>query len=256
MVEFGGTTRFLSGVLDALVGPGEPGLWPGQGRPVPDLVGRSVVSAIDEGRRAGLHVSMVVVHDDRDPPETVLLQRPPAGVRVGSDRTVLAAVAVHGSRACTARRLTVHFRWGGVGAGNMFGALIVRDIARQPCELSGYLTIRGLDSTGSPDTRATTATIRPALYLTPVGGSGKSRRSAAIDFSAEYRDDPGEPDGLCQRHQVIPWRWQLRLADGTRLVARNDDPHASDGWRQLLTCRGELNSGPATGYDSDRWVSG
>ncbi len=69
-----------------------------------------------------------------------------------------------------------------------------------------------------------------------------------MTVSAEYRDDPSSPDGLCTAHQVIPATWRILLPSGAEITVPNADPHAAGHafgpGGALLTCRGELNGGP------------
>jgi hypothetical protein len=156
---------------------------------------------------------------------------------------------VHVSPDCTPTDLAVQFDFGGRGAGNALGMLLVRDISRRPCTARGNVVVTGLDASGRTLTATLTYRLSPPVVLSanaPRLAPGRplplSALVLALDLTAEYRDDPSEPDALCTRHAVVPTTWRVDVM-GTTYRASNT---SVDG--QMPTCRGHITGRPAHLY--------
>jgi hypothetical protein len=176
---------------------------------------------------------------------------------VTGGRTAEGSVASTGRAApgCPADDLGVKFIGGQPGAGNDFATIVAWDTASTACQLSGPVTLVGLGPGGSADTNAVRLTVTGAGELTahgtaPDAGQVLPRGTSAawLLISAEYRDDPAT-GGMCTAHQVEPAAFRLTLPAGGTITVSNADAHqpavhglAANGG--LLTCRGELNTGP------------
>lgn len=156
---------------------------------------------------------------------------------------------------CRADGLGVKFIGGQPGAGNDFATIVAWDTAPGACRLAGPVTLVGLGSGGSADTNAARLTVAGAGELTAHGtapGAGQvlpgGASAAWLLISAEYRDDPAT-GRMCTAHQVEPAAFRLTLPAGGTVTVANADTYqpgvrglAANGG--LLTCRGELNTGP------------
>ena len=183
----------------------------------------------------------------------------------GGDRAAKTASAVRASAAptsstgtvpvCRAQALGLTFIGGQPGAGNDFATIVAWDTGASACRLAGPVTLVGLGPDGKADTNAVRLTMADPGVLTPRGtapGSGQmlqpGESATWLLVSAEYRDDP-LTGALCTPHQVEPAAFRLSLpGNGTTTVANTDAGRpvvrglAANGG--LLTCRGELNTGP------------
>ncbi len=144
--------------------------------------------------------------------------------------------------ACTGRQLSASYGAGGVGTGNDFSRLVIRNASASRCELRGPVTVTGLDERG----RSVTASVRAAMPAPIVLDRAST---ATVGLAAGYRDDPSAPNGLCRPHWVAPYSWRLEVA-GRQLTVRNGrgDPEQRPGFNGLVTCRGAFTAtarGPA-----------
>lgn len=186
--------------------------------------------------------------------------RSPAGGAAGTPSAGGAAGAFPGRAAgaapeCRADDLGVKFVGGQPGAGNDFATIVAWDAAPGACMLAGPVTLAGLGSGGGADTNAVRLAVTGTGELTAHGtapGAGqvlaRGESAAWLLISAEYRDDP-VTGGTCTAHQVEPAAFRLTLPAGGTLTVANAGPYqpgvrglAANGG--LLTCRGELNTGP------------
>jgi hypothetical protein len=149
----------------------------------------------------------------------------------------------------------LEFIGGQPGAGNDFATIAAWDTGSSACRLAGPVTLAGLGSGGSADTNTVRLTVTGAGELTAHGtapGAGQvlpgAESAAWLLISAEYRDDPAT-GGMCTAHQVEPAAFRLTMPAGGTVTVANADTHqpavrglAANGG--LLTCRGELNTGP------------
>jgi hypothetical protein len=182
------------------------------------------------------------------------------GGAAGTASAVRAAGASPGSTVravpeCPAQGLGVKFIGGQPGAGNDFVTIVAWDTAPSACRLAGPVTLVGVGSDGSADTNAVRLTVTGAGELTAHGRAPGAAQvlpggesAAWLLMSAEYRDDP-VTGALCTAHQVEPAAFRLTLPTGGTVTVANAGPHqprvrglAANGG--LLTCRGELNTGP------------
>jgi len=157
--------------------------------------------------------------------------------------------------ACQAHDLGVTFIGGQPGAGNDFATIVAWDPGPIACRIAGPVTLVGLGPDGTADTNVVRLTVVASGVLTPRGTApgpnqvlppGES--AAWLLVSAEYRDDP-LTGALCTPHQVEPATFRLSLPGGGTITVTNADTHqppvySLDKNGGLLTCRGELNTGP------------
>jgi len=175
----------------------------------------------------------------------------------GSTTTGSAPIAnVHASTtspeaaaACVLPHLAFEFFGGGVGAGNEFATIVIRDISPQPCLLQGEVTVSGIDWTGRVVTQTVTYPTAPNVVLSAHAPEVPNMQPlpagevvGELLMSTDYRDDSTSPDALCHaNHVIVPASWQLTLLGGIRNVANlSHDPDPQ--WPRLLTCRGEIDT--------------
>ena len=157
------------------------------------------------------------------------------------------SLGVHASPDCTPTDLNMQFEFGGIGAGNAIGMVLVRDTAPWPCTVQGQVRVTGVGGSGRTVTSSVTYRLSAPLVLsaeTPRLEPGRPLPLSALVLSlaivAEYRDDPTEPDGLCTRHSVVPTTWRVDLMGKTYHVGNA----SADG--QMPTCRGRIAARPAS----------
>lgn len=127
------------------------------------------------------------------------------------------------SRSCNVHDLAVDFRGGGLGTGNDFATLVVRDISPNPCRLVGKAVIVPIDITGKPihtyfpinalavPAGLTLSALSPSV---PTGQSATDGRvRAALFLGGAERDDPAHHMGAAQR--LLRSRWHR---GGSRLL--------------------------------------
>lgn len=215
------------------------------GEPVPDLYGDTIRIAETIAARHRLSVNFAAeAVDPQVPAGTVLLQTPPAGSP--SPDGIDVVVAVRPEPDCNVRQLALTYYSGGVGTGNDFANIGIRDVSDEPCRLPGPVLLTGISAGGTPVTRTLAYPTSPDLVLTalaapvPAGQTAPAEEIVAeLPLSADVRDDPIAPNGLC-RLRIVPAIWRVRFSNGTLTVANvSQGPLALP--RSLATCRGELN---------------
>lgn len=233
----------LATMLPAMSAPRPAIALTGSPGPVPDLFGEGSSAAARIAEAAGY--SLVLTGEEVDPAApagTVLLQSPPAGSK-GVGNQIDLIIDAHLAPSCRSGDLGLAYLEGGEGSGNDFGTIIVTDLADSACQLSGPITLVGVDAAGQTVTQSVTYPVAPGLILTPETAPSTAGQSsfsgditAALRIGAEYRDDPSAPDGLCTDHQVTPAAWVLTFGDGARTLPNNSERGS------LETCRGEIEN--------------
>ena len=219
---------------------------------VPDAIGLGAAAAASLAQRHGFSLS---VDDEAVDPAVpfgvVIFQSPLPAVRdsLWPAYSLGVIVAVSRAPACQADQLRLDYRAGGAGAGNDFGLIVFRDVARTPCRLSGQVAITGVDAAGRAVTNTATAFFAAPGVLSPDtarvrDGAGAPPASMVYSWSlvAEYRDDPASPGGLCT-DRVIPVAWRVSLPGGFTVTVPNADSGSPFGGSAgLVTCRGRLGA--------------
>lgn len=164
-------------------------------------------------------------------------------------------VAVGRAPTCRTAQLRLDYRAGGEGAGNDFGLIMFRDVARAPCRMAGRLAITGVNAAGQAVTSTATALFAAPGVLGP--GTARARDTAGAPpasmvyswlLAAEYRDDPSWPGGLCP-HRVVPAAWRVRLPGRLAVTVPNADSGSPfGGLAGLVTCRGRLGASGTTAF--------
>ena len=164
---------------------------------------------------------------------------------------VLAPIRKSSSRdiaPCRAQHLSLTYYGGGAGAGNDFGAIQIRNVGGEPCQLLGPIQLIGLDRHGNPVTQALTYAVGSNLNLSPRAAAHPPGQpptgdvTASLSVAAYYRDDPSSPNGLCQQRRVIPALWRVRFRDGSRNVANASIDLGYPAFSSLITCGGQLDT--------------
>jgi hypothetical protein len=220
----------------------------------PNLIGLTVKAVLTRLKKAGFGFSAAfegAAIDPRATVGTVIFAVPPAGVRVDRmDSQLGILLAVHQAPACTSSQLKPIYLGGEAGAGNDFGAILLRDGSGEPCRLTGPVSVTGLNAAGHPVTvTVSTKVIGPAV-LSPRGQLARNRLprpgtlAEQISVFAEYRDAPNGQ--LCAVH--FPATWRVALPGGQVVKVANTDPanrtkaNKSGGF---YTCRRRLGvNGP------------
>jgi hypothetical protein len=160
---------------------------------------------------------------------------------------------------CSLHQLAVSYRGGGKGAGNAFGSVVIRNVSSTSCALAGKVAVTPLDRRGQLVAVASGEPLEvtvpsQGIDLTPnarapIAGQNlpAGMVEASVVLSAEYRDDPGAPDGMCAAaNEVQPAVWRVAFLGGT-LTVENRDPDAltdEGAVASLSACRGSF--GPPT----------
>jgi hypothetical protein len=162
-------------------------------------------------------------------------------------------LAVNDAPSCDSAALALDFSSGGTGAGNDFALIGIRDVANASCELTGPITVTGVDQTGRAVTQTLTYSVQASLVLTasaPPGLPGLPTPpgvvTAVVTLGAGYRDDPSAADGVCSSNRVVPTDWHLAFPDSGSRTVLNFDRHPSyPQFAHLITCKGQLDkAGP------------
>lgn len=224
-----------------------------RGPRVPDVIGLSVTAAVSAARhhQFGLAVDGEVA-DAAVPFGTVIFQTLPAGATDAgpSPLSIGVFLAVGSAPACRPGELRLDYRAGGAGAGNDFGNIIFRDVAGQPCRLTGRVAMTGVDASRRAVTNTVTGVFASPGVLSPDtprvrDGAGPSPASLVYlwPLMAEYRD-AATPSGLCTQ-QVVPAAWRVRLQGGAVVMVPNADPGTParlDASGAFVTCRGRIGA--------------
>jgi hypothetical protein len=118
---------------------------------------------------------------------------------------------------------------GGVGTGNDFGSIVIWNLSGRPCRLTGRVTFTAYYASGARDVNAhPNGTPPPVSFVLPErmrpfrDGDDPSRYLVA-DLMAPERDDPTQPNGLCQRQdQLSPANLVLTIGAVTLRVDNGD----------------------------------
>jgi hypothetical protein len=168
-------------------------------------------------------------------------------VSTGSDR--IERIASGDIQPCRASVLALAYYGNGVGTGFDFGTILIRDTGESPCLLPGPIGVVGTSVSGKPDTVELSYPVPAALKLSagepriPVGGRPSPGEVVAeMILSAEYRDGPFPPTGMCTKHYVIPAVWHLTFLDGSATVRNASRDPGYPSYSSLITCQGRLNA--------------
>ncbi len=221
----------------------------------------SLAAAEGTARRHGLWVSLAgVVTDTRVPFGTVIFQALPPGSRsrLRNGPQVVVVVAARPAPACAAPQLRATYRSAAAIRGSDFGAVVIRDIGRAPCTLSGLIRIQGIGATGRPVTNAFRSRLPAAVTLGPnaapipdnapspnVIPQPPAELAGAIWLAAVYRIAPNSPAGtLCRPHWIVPTAWRVTLPGNLSVTVSNADPGGPDpivASGSFVTCEGRLS---------------
>jgi len=161
-----------------------------------------------------------------------------------------------GAAPCTPRDLRLSYRGGGLGTGNDFGEIVVRDVGVTPCALSGSVSVQALRTPNGPlitiyggGTNLRGPSTFPAgLILTPnappdVGTTPLPTNvtEAAISLQGGERDDPKTGAMCATSDEVTPGDWKVEMAGSTFVVANRQEPPGPDGPAGLFACRANFN---------------
>lgn len=243
-----GQARRLDETLaDFLTGATANYFSPGHG--TPDLYGDSVSQVTRTATRLGLSVEFEGEEiDSHVPADVVLLQNPLAGGGRVFGKEIDVVMSAHVAPACSIGELALNYYGGGVGMGNDFGMILIRDVGPKPCLLQGPIGIVGTDATGKDITHRLRYPVAAGLVLSsraqrvPVGEEPPlGEVIGELGLSAEYRDGPYPPSYLCVGHDVTPRFWRLSFPFGTVTVRNASRDPGYPAYSSLLTCNGELN---------------
>lgn len=153
-------------------------------------------------------------------------------------------------RSCRPTDLALNYRSGGVGTGNDFGSIIVRNTGSTPCLLNGTATIVALDdqqrSIRLPRALGPTA-VPPALYLSaktpPWTGHANlpsGEEVALVGLLAAERDNPRTGAPCAAADETVPGYWRVQIDDANVVVANYDPDAQADGvsFPSLEACLG------------------
>lgn len=157
---------------------------------------------------------------------------------------------------CLASQLAGQFWLGGVGTGNMFGTIVMRNISSTACSMEGNQRTYGVATNGA---RVTTSLQSPPLPLervvlpphTPAASPETDltpRAYLEIFLIGAYRDDPtgSSTAYLCTAaNEVTPARFVVTIGLATLRVV-NYDP--VPGWANMHAiegCHGAIGAGSA-----------
>ena len=222
-----------------------------RGGRTPDVVGLTAEAAWAKYRSRPLGITFDgAVIDPAAKFGTVIFQTPPSGLRVDSgDSQIGVVLAVRPEPACSRKQLALSYFGAEPGAGNIFAAIVLRDVSARPCRLIGPVRVTGLNAQGLAVTGTVTASViapavlSPGAMTTKYGLPSPASMTERISLGAEYRDDPASPNGLCTPHWVIPATWSVSLPAGIVLSVRNSDPASQAKLvpsGAFVTCRGRF----------------
>jgi len=182
--------------------------------------------------------------------DVVLLQNPLAGEGRVFGKEIDVVMSAHVAPACSSGELTLNYYGGGLGMGNDFGTIFIRDVGPKPCLLQGPIGIVGTDAGGKDVTHHLSYPVAPGLVLSsraqrvPVGEEPPVGEVVGeLGLSADYRDGPYPPSYLCGDHEVIPRFWRLSFPSGTVTLRNASTGNGYPLVPSLITCNGDLNPG-------------
>lgn len=211
--------------------PARPGASPTSTPAFPNVVGDTLEQAqqavVAAKLLARVAASAVVVNPSV-PPETVVSQ-------TGDHLTI----AVPDDAACTQAQLAATYQFGQGGGGNLFAAIVVRNVSATWCAIASPVTLAGLASTGQRVTNAPSAALsHPHVdVLSPntppistkggfFTGSGTGDDYpvnvlfAEVDFSGPSNTCATDIPGNSTPH-VSPAEWRLSFPQGISLSVTN-----------------------------------
>jgi hypothetical protein len=157
---------------------------------------------------------------------------------------------------CRASQLAAQFGMGGVGTGNMFGTILLRNVSATACSMEGAQRFYGVDAQGR---RVTVNHFNQLQSLarvvlpppTPVSLPGVSPTPGAyleILIMGAYRDDwttAGE-NGLCTAaSEVMPARFVVTIGAVTLRLPNYSPVAGWAGFHGVEGCHGAIGAGGA-----------
>ena len=148
---------------------------------------------------------------------------------------------------CPPAQLIARFQAGGLGAGNDFGNIEIRNVGPARCRIAGRVRFAAYFASGLRDVNAVTRRRTVVSAVLPVESQWRQRprRSGLLDviISGEYRDDPNQPDGLCRPvDEGHPLNLVVRIGERgftvTNYSPRRRDPAYNLTW--VEGCHGDL----------------
>jgi hypothetical protein len=157
---------------------------------------------------------------------------------------------------CLSNQLATQFILGGVGTGNMFATILVRNTSPTACSMEGTQDVYGVDTQG---VRVTVAQTNPPAPLarvvlpprTPATSPGASPTPSAylmILLVGAYRDDftDASTNGLCTAtHEVTPARFVVTIDSVMLQVANYQTVSGWAGSHSIYGCHGAIGVGGA-----------
>lgn len=118
---------------------------------------------------------------------------------------------------CQSSQLAARLGIAGVGAGNVLGAVLIRNISSAPCSVQGTVTLTALDAQGQAiagiamvhPTTLPYATLPPDTPATPPSGSSASGAYVMVRMMGEYRDDTNGPCSAA--NEVVPAKFAVTI---------------------------------------------
>lgn len=148
---------------------------------------------------------------------------------------------------CRPNQLVGQFIAGGLGTGNQFAEILVRNVSPSACSLQGSVGFSGIDAHGEriagvrmnqPETLRS-VTLPPATPAVPPGVAPASDAYLVMYLMGAYRDDPNAPNGLCSvANEITPSQFVTSIGDVSIHVV-NDD-RAGISFKSLEGCHGAI----------------
>ena len=156
---------------------------------------------------------------------------------------------------CVASQLAATFWEGLVGAGNMFGTILLRNTSASACSMEGAQTFYGVDAQGRRDTPGMSQPYTLARVVLPSRTPAPSETAGPtpgayleISIIGGYRDDgtDGGINGLCTAaNEVVPATFVVTLGSVTLRVANYSPVAGWAGFHSIEGCHGAIGGGDA-----------
>jgi hypothetical protein len=130
---------------------------------------------------------------------------------------------------CRRRNLVARFAGGGLGTGNDFGEIVIRNAGPSACRIAGAVTFtaflpnRSVDRNAVPNRPLPRVDVVLPAKMAPYRDGKEYAGYLAAEVMGPERDDPTQPTGLCrEQDKLAPAVLRLTIGRLTFTVTNSD----------------------------------